>query len=109
MKWVVSGQWKIDGKAGSVTVDANGMREALAAAKDLGFDGIEAVNVGTTAKKKSQFPDSKRAPEEAYGLTRRMAWWAIVIGLFLSPVLFGIPAIVWGVVAIAKMNRMRGS
>lgn len=111
MKWVVSGKWKIDGKAGNLTLDAKDMREAIALAGEQGLDGMEAVNVGGTSAAQVQYLKqfTNSVPEEAYGLTRRMAGWAIVGGLLLSPALFGVPLVIWGFVALMKMNRIRAA
>lgn len=89
MKWVVSGSWKVDGKSGNVTVDANDLRQALTAAREMGFDGVEAVNVGETAKKKSQFTGAevasigKTGPSEAKQTMIRVRTGLLVGGVVL--------------------------
>lgn len=98
MKWQVTGAWKTDGKDASIVVDARDKAEAekIASAWGLVTESVTPQAVG-----------NGMPIEEAYGLTRRMSTWAIIIGLFLSPMIFGVPLLVWGIVAMAKMNRMQ--
>ena len=80
MKWEVSGVWKADGAEGSMSVEAPNQRAAEAIAAQRGMMVEQAIPAAAVAP--PVLPPAKPR-DEAFGLTRRMAEWAIIIGLGL--------------------------
>lgn len=105
MKWEVSGAWKADGAEGSMTVEAPNQRAAEAIAAGRGMLVEQAIPAAAVAAVVIPPAMPVKVQGEAFGLTRKMAVWAIIIGLFCSPMIFGIPLLVWGIVSMCAIDR----
>ena len=102
MKWEITGVWKSDGSDATIVVEAPSQK----AAEILGvYRGMLIERVALMDRQQAPISQPQPPIEEAFGITRRMAYWFVVIGLLFSPAIFGIPLFVWGIVAISKMNR----
>lgn len=109
MKWEVSGAWKTNGQDATLVLDAPDGATAEKIASEWGMmversAEVKPVQVVAPAPTPPTMP--KKPLEEAYGLTRKMAAAAIIGGLFCTPMLFGVPLLIWGFVADMKMNRI---
>lgn len=103
MKWTVTGAWKADGGEASMLVEAPNQRAAEAIAAQRGMVVEQSVPQPDAAQ--PVFVSEVKDPSVAFGLTRGLAIAAILCGVLLAPMLFGIPLLVWGIVAINAIGR----
>lgn len=109
MKWIVTGSWLIDGKAGRMTVEADSLRGAMDAAKAQGLSGFEAIAAGNGPAVLVAEPIVSSAAKDALNKVRMglfVGWVLLLIGGILIPALgylFAVLFTLWLVLLFAGL------